>query len=143
MDYLKGRIYRIGEFEVDLAKGCLRRDGQEQYLRQMTFQVLLYLLEERERLVTKDELFDRIWQGAAVTDDALVKCIVEIRKALGDDSHQPRFIKTISGAGYRFIAQVEEIHPDGAIAQPTQPAITQPAITQPAITQPAITQPAI
>jgi tetratricopeptide (TPR) repeat protein/DNA-binding winged helix-turn-helix (wHTH) protein len=124
MNYLHGRIYRIGEFEVDPAKGCLRRDGQEQYLRQMTFQVLLYLLNHHNRLVTKDELFGQVWRGATVTDDALVKCIVEIRKALGDDRRRPRFIKTISRRGYRFIGPVEDIHPDGAI---TQPAVAQSA----------------
>ncbi len=121
---MRRRVYRIEEYEVDSAKGCLRRDGQDQYLRQMTFQVLLYLLDHHKRLVTKDELFEHVWRGAAVTDDALVKCIVEIRKALGDDPHQPRFIKTISRRGYRFIGQVEEIQPDVAIAQP---AITQSA----------------
>jgi tetratricopeptide (TPR) repeat protein/DNA-binding winged helix-turn-helix (wHTH) protein len=109
MDWLDGRVYRLGEFEIDPAKSCLRRNGQEQYLRQMTFHVLLYLIEQRERLVSKDELFEKVWRGVAVTDDALVKCVVEIRKALGDDPHQPRFIKTVSRAGYRLIAQVEEI----------------------------------
>ncbi|MGH9938212.1 MAG: winged helix-turn-helix domain-containing tetratricopeptide repeat protein, partial [Blastocatellia bacterium] len=111
MGCLDGRVYRLGEFEIDPAKGCLRRNGQEQYLRQMTFHVLLYLIEQRERLVSKDELFEQVWHGVAVTDDALVKCIVEIRKALGDDRRQPRFIKTVSRAGYRLIADVEEIPP--------------------------------
>ncbi|MCI0489224.1 MAG: tetratricopeptide repeat protein, partial [Blastocatellia bacterium] len=67
-----------------------------------------YLLEHRERLVTKDELIEKIWEGAAVTDNALAQCIVDIRKALGDDSRRPRFIKTIPKAGYRFISEVEE-----------------------------------
>ena len=111
MGCLDGRVYRLGEFEVDPAKGRLRRNGQDQYLRRMTFHVLLYLIEQRERLVSKDELFEQVWHGVTVTDDALVKCIVEIRKALGDDRRQPRFIKTVSRAGYRLIADVEEILP--------------------------------
>ncbi len=58
--------------------------------------------------MTKEELIEHVWQGAVVTDDALVQCIVDLRKALGDDSRHPRFIKTIPKAGYCFIAEVEE-----------------------------------
>jgi DNA-binding winged helix-turn-helix (wHTH) protein/TolB-like protein len=86
----------------------LKRGDQEDYLRQQTFEVLLYLVEQRERLVSKDELIGAVWRGTAVTDNALAQCIVEIRKALGDDSRQPRFVKTIPKFGYRFIAPVEE-----------------------------------
>jgi len=92
-------IYRLQDLEIDTVRGCLSRRGQEQYLRQQAFQVLLYLLEQRQRLVTKEELVKGIWQDTAVTDNTLVQCIGEIRKALGDDPHQPRFIKTISRSG--------------------------------------------
>ncbi len=109
MQLLDRPIYRVGETEVDPAASCLRRAGAEQVLRQKSFQVLLYLLEHRERLVTKEELIENIWEGAAVTDDALVQIIVDLRRALGDDSRQPRFIRTIPKAGYRFIGQVEEL----------------------------------
>jgi DNA-binding winged helix-turn-helix (wHTH) protein len=109
------RIYRFADVEVDPAQGCLRRNGQEQYLRQQTFQVLLYLLERRDQLVTKDELIERIWQGAAVTDNALAQCVTDIRRALGDDPRQPRLIKTIPKAGYRFIGLVEEAQRNGSV----------------------------
>jgi tetratricopeptide (TPR) repeat protein/DNA-binding winged helix-turn-helix (wHTH) protein len=101
-------IYRISDIEVDPDQSCVRRNGEQQHLRPQTFQVLLYLVERRERLVTKEELIEHVWQGAVVTDDALVQCIVDLRKALGDDSRRPRFIKTIPKAGYCFIAEVEE-----------------------------------
>jgi tetratricopeptide (TPR) repeat protein/DNA-binding winged helix-turn-helix (wHTH) protein len=86
--------------------------------------VLIYLLEQRQRVVTKEELFEHIWPDVAVTDNVVEHCLAEIRKALGDNSRQPRFIKTIPRAGYRFIAPVEEIAPDQNIseeprAQPT------------------------
>jgi hypothetical protein len=58
--------------------------------------------------VSREELIEHVWQGAAVTDDALVQRIVDLRKAFGDDSRHPRFIKTVPKAGYRFIAEVEE-----------------------------------
>ncbi len=101
-------VYRLADIEIDTVRGCLTHGGREQYLRQQAFHVLLYLLEQRQRLVTKEELIEGIWQHTAVTDNALVQCIVDIRKALGDDSHQPRFIKTIPKVGYRFIGLVEE-----------------------------------
>src|SRR6185503_6655574 len=92
----------------------------EQHLRSKTFQVLVYLLEQRERLVAKDELFERVWAGTAVSDNTLEHCLAEIRKILGDDSRRPRFIKTVPRAGYRFIAQVEEIDPSTTPAKPVE-----------------------
>jgi tetratricopeptide (TPR) repeat protein/DNA-binding winged helix-turn-helix (wHTH) protein len=102
-------IYRLAELELDPARSCLRRNGGEQVLRQKSLQVLLYLLEHRERLVGKEELIENVWAGTAVTDDALVQIIVELRKTLGDDSRQPRFIRTVPKAGYHFIGPVEVV----------------------------------
>jgi tetratricopeptide (TPR) repeat protein/DNA-binding winged helix-turn-helix (wHTH) protein len=110
------KVYRIDDIEVDTIQGCVRRLGTELHLRHKTFQVLLYLLEQRHRLVTKEELWESIWQGAAVTDDALTRCVMDIRRALGDDSRQPRFLKTVSKAGYRFVGPVEEAYPEPALA---------------------------
>src|ERR1700704_5080101 len=102
-------LYLLDGVEIDTSRVCLKRDGEERHLRQQTFQVLIYLLEQRERLVTKDELIDHVWQDTAVTDNALEQCLAEIRKVLGDDSRHPRFIKTVPRAGYRFIGEVEEV----------------------------------
>jgi tetratricopeptide (TPR) repeat protein/DNA-binding winged helix-turn-helix (wHTH) protein len=102
-------VYRLDGVEIDTSRFCLRRDGEERHLRQQTFQVLVYLLEQRERLVTKDELINHVWRDTAVTDNALEQCLAEIRKTLGDDSRNPRFIKTVPRAGYRFIGKVEEV----------------------------------
>lgn len=101
-------IYRFENIEVNTLRGYLMRGDVEQHLRQKAFQVLVYLLEQRGRLVTKDELMSEVWNNVAVTDDALVQCIKEIRRVTGDDSHRPRFIKTVPKAGYRFIGQIEE-----------------------------------
>lgn len=101
-------IFRFGDVEVDVSRGCVRRDGQELHLRQQTFQVMIYLLENRERVITKEELLQNIWKETAVTDDALVQCVMDIRRAIGDDSRRPHFIKTLPKVGYRFIGTVEE-----------------------------------
>lgn len=100
--------YRFGGVEVDADRACVIHDGVELPLRPRPFRVLLYLLEHPQRVVTKDELIERVWEGTAVSDDALVKCIGEIRKVLGDDSRNPRFVKTVSKGGYRFIGEFEE-----------------------------------
>jgi tetratricopeptide (TPR) repeat protein/DNA-binding winged helix-turn-helix (wHTH) protein len=107
MGALPEQFYRVGDVEIDVVRGCIRRHGVEQHLRRKTFQVLVYLLEQHERLVTKDEIIEKVWNGLAVTDDALVQCVVDIRKIFGDDSRHPQFIKTIPKLGYRFIAPFE------------------------------------
>lgn len=102
------QIYRFAGVEVDLARECLTLNGEERHLRQKAFQVLVYLLKRRGRVVSKGELFDSVWQDTAVTDDVLVQCVTEIRRAVGDHTHNPQFIKTVPKSGYRFIGQVEE-----------------------------------
>ncbi|HKZ02976.1 MAG TPA: tetratricopeptide repeat protein [Pyrinomonadaceae bacterium] len=109
MNSPKQQTYRLADIEFDTLRGRLRRNGEESYLREQSLQVFCYLIEHRAETVTKEALIDNVWQGTAVTDDALVQCIVEIRKALGDDSRHPQFIKTVPKTGYRFIAPVEEL----------------------------------
>jgi tetratricopeptide (TPR) repeat protein len=107
---VEGTIFRCEGIEIDSSLGCVRRAGEEQHLRQQSFHVLLYLLERRQRVVTREELIASFWSGIAVTDNAVAQCIAEIRKALGDDPREPRFIKTTPKVGYRFIASVTEQH---------------------------------
>jgi tetratricopeptide (TPR) repeat protein len=83
------------------------RGSQVIPLRPKTWSVLLYLAERPGALVTKDELFDALWPDVAVTPDTLNKSIGELRAALGDDSHVPRFIETVTRRGFRFIAATE------------------------------------
>jgi tetratricopeptide (TPR) repeat protein/DNA-binding winged helix-turn-helix (wHTH) protein len=114
-------MFRLnGAFELRTDLGVLRHvEGDEIALRPKTYQTLLYLVRNRHRLVTKEELTSEFWPDTAVTDDALVQCIVELRKALGDAAREPRFIKTVPKLGYRFVGPVEEIQdePTDAIAQ--------------------------
>jgi tetratricopeptide (TPR) repeat protein/DNA-binding winged helix-turn-helix (wHTH) protein/TolB-like protein len=113
--------YRVGDVEVDRLSGCIRTPEGEVYVRPKSLQVLIYLIENRDRLVTKAELIDNFWQDTAVTDDALVQKIKEIRKLLGDDPQRPRFIKTYPRAGYRFISPVEALSKDSPV--PNRPMI--------------------
>jgi DNA-binding response OmpR family regulator len=76
---------RFDRYFLDLDRGCLFLGGNEIALRPKTFAVLHYLIENNGRLISKDELFAAVWPNLAVTDDALVQSIGELRRALGDD----------------------------------------------------------
>jgi TolB-like protein/DNA-binding winged helix-turn-helix (wHTH) protein/Tfp pilus assembly protein PilF len=105
------RIYRFADFTLEVSEHRLRRGSQEIYLRPKTFETLLYLVEHHSHLVKKDELLDTLWADTIVTESTLTHCIEEVRQALQDDAHHPRYLKTIPRVGYKFIAEVEEITP--------------------------------
>lgn len=101
---------RFDRYILDKSRGALLFDGSEIALRPKTFAVLCYLVENSGRLISKDELFAAAWPNLAVTDDALVQSIGELRRALGADGS--RLIKTIPRRGYRFEAAVLAVVPD-------------------------------
>ena len=108
----------FNRYVLDLTRGCLLLDSVEITLRPKTFAVLQFLAENAGRLVSKDELFTAVWPDVAVTDDALVQSIGELRRALGEDG--PRLIKTVPRRGYRFESSVSVDPPHGA----PQPAVS-------------------
>jgi len=103
------RIYRFAEFTLNTGEQTLLRGTDEVYLQPKTFETLVYLVERHGHLVKKNELLDALWADTYVTENALMRCIKEVREALQDDAHQPRFIKTVPRIGYKFIADVEDI----------------------------------
>ena len=88
--------------------------------------LLLYLIENRNRLVRKQELLDKVWPDAMVTENALTRVVGLLRKALNDDSHVPRFLETVPTAGYRFIAKVTVVEENPVIAPPVATKRPQP-----------------
>jgi DNA-binding winged helix-turn-helix (wHTH) protein/TolB-like protein len=124
-------VVRFGAFVLDPARGAVLRDGVEVELRTQSFAVLSHLAGNPGRLVSKDELFDAVWRRVAPSDDSLVQCITEIRKALADTDH--RIIKTVRGKGYRFVAEISPVapspqtmpEPDRTVPRdPSPPAVT-------------------
>ena len=95
------QVYCFGGFTLDPARAALLRNGEEIPLRRRTFDVLTYLVRNSGRLVSKQELFEALWRDVAVTDDSLVQCLVEIRKALADEQQR---VRTVRGRGYLFDA---------------------------------------
>lgn len=104
MQKLPHEIYSFDEFQLDLTRGCLFRGTMEINLRPKSFELLKYLTENQGRLVSKDELIEAVWNETAVTDDSLVQCLKDIRRALGDDAQQ--IIKTVPRRGYIFEKEV-------------------------------------
>src|SRR5713226_512944 len=100
MQQITHQLHRFDGFTLDLARGCLLRGTQEIKLRPKPFEALKYLVENPGRLISKTELIEVIWPDTAVTDDSLVQCMMEVRRALGDDAQQT--IKTVPRRGYIF-----------------------------------------
>ncbi len=112
MGVVSRTTYVINDVIVDLGDEALRlRDGGAAFLRPQAFATLRYLIMNANRLVTKDELMQAVWRAVAVTDDSLVQCIHEIRRALGDDAHS--VLQTVTRRGYRLL-----------LAEPKSPALT-------------------
>ena len=101
------RVYQFGEFELDAGEHQLLRRGAEVRLRPKAFDTLLCLVERHGHVVSKEELLDRVWSGTNVSEAVLTHCIAEVRHALEDEARQPRYLRTLSLAGYKFIAPVE------------------------------------
>ena len=95
-------VFAVNGVAIDLANETLRdASGNPIVLRPQCFAVLRHLIENADRLVTKDALMAAVWPDTAVTDDSLVQCIHEIRRALSDDDHA--ILKTVPKRGYRLV----------------------------------------
>jgi TolB-like protein/DNA-binding winged helix-turn-helix (wHTH) protein/Flp pilus assembly protein TadD len=102
----KERVTLFKGFTLDLARGCVLHSDQPVHLRPQTYEVLKYLVENKGRLISKDKLIEEVWQGRAVTDGSLGKCIEEVREALGPDARQ--YVRNVRGRGYIFDPGVQE-----------------------------------
>ena len=105
--------YQFGGYTLDLVRGCLREGNREIKLRPQTFEILTYFVLNAGRLLTKDELMKAAWAGLFVSDDSLVQCVKEIRRAIGDTAMT--LIKTIPGRGYLFDVPVRAVDPSPAL----------------------------
>jgi Tol biopolymer transport system component/DNA-binding winged helix-turn-helix (wHTH) protein len=108
-------VYRFDEFELDPLKRVLARNGEVVPLTPKRFDILLLLLRNRDRLIDKDELMKEVWQETIVEETNLTHNISVLRKALGERAGEHRFIVTVPGQGYRFVAEVSESHGEGTI----------------------------
>lgn len=100
--------FEFGEFRLDARERQLSRGDRIVRLEPRSFDLLHHLLEHAGKLVRKDELIDAVWAQAVVTDNALTRCMHQVRIALGDNAEAPVYIETVPGSGYRFIAPVKQ-----------------------------------
>src|SRR5437762_1951409 len=106
MQTLSHQILCFDGFTLDLTRGCLLSGSREIKLRPKPFEALQYLVENPGRLINKAEFIHFLWPDTAVTDDSLVQCLMEVRRALGDDAQQ--IIKTVPRRGYIFERPVSD-----------------------------------
>lgn len=99
-------MYRFDAFELDTAKGELSAQGVARAVEPQVFALLVLLVENRERLVSRDEIIDEVWRGRIVSDAAIDSRIKSLRQALDDDGKRQRLVKTIPRKGFRFVAEV-------------------------------------
>ena len=101
--------YRFSEFVLSPRRRVLARGGRELPLIPRYFDLLVFLVAHRSEAVHRRDIFDRVWSDVVVSDSALSQAIRTIRRTLGDDSREPRFIRTVSRHGYQFVwAEVTE-----------------------------------
>ncbi|MBI3796100.1 MAG: transcriptional regulator [Deltaproteobacteria bacterium] len=105
------RLLSFEPFRLDIPNAQLWRGPEVIRLTNKALAVLCHLTERSGQLVTKEELFTAVWPGIVVSDSALVTCIGELRRALGDARQTPQFIETVHGRGYGFIAAVSTTPP--------------------------------
>lgn len=109
---------RFDDFQLDMLNECLWRNGVQISLPPKPFAVLRYLVEHPGRLITHDELLEALWPETYVQPQVLRTYVLELRKLLGDDAAQPRFIQTLPKRGYSFVASVEEVAGKSSVPQP-------------------------
>lgn len=99
-------IFRFEDFELDIARFELRSDGKRVHVEPQVLSLLILLAENAARMVSKDEVIEKIWDGRIVSESAVAARIKAARKAIGDDGKGQRLIRTIHGKGFRFVGEL-------------------------------------
>ena len=121
--------YRFSEFILSPRRRVLLRNGREQPIIPRYFDLLVFLIEHRGEAVHRRDIFDRIWSDVIVSDSALSQAVRTIRRVLGDDSREPRFVRTVSRHGYQFVfPDVVEEEDEGEWKTPPVPSQGEPVV---------------
>jgi Tol biopolymer transport system component/DNA-binding winged helix-turn-helix (wHTH) protein len=103
----KYNIFRFADVEVREREFALIKAGKVLAVEPKAFRVLLHLLRNPQKLISKEELLNAVWGDTAVTEGSLTRCIWLLRRQLGDDINEPHFIETVATVGYRLVCKVE------------------------------------
>ena len=127
-------IYRFETFELDTDRYELRRDGRPVAIEPQVFAVLTLLIENRDRMLPREEIIAAVWTGRAVSDSVLSSRIKSARQAVDDDGDTQRLIRTVHGQGFRFLGDVESTKSTSARADPTSAqALVREILTRPVL----------
>src|SRR5215475_9198249 len=126
-------LYYFYNYTLDEARRELRRTGQLVSVEPKVFQVLLYLLEHRDRVVSKEELLEQCWPEAFVSEAALTRCLAKLRKVVQADRTAPPVIKTLHGQGYRFVADVTVLPPVSSLEAVALPEARDAPASEPQV----------
>ena len=102
-------IFNLGGVELNTEQFSVTRDGQPISVEPKVFDLLVFLIRHRDRLITRDQLFDELWPDRVVSENVLSNEIKLARAVLGDDGNQQKYIRTVRGRGYQFVGEVQEI----------------------------------
>ena len=105
----EGRKFRIGDYVVDTARFRITHRDETVAVEPKVFDLLVHLIRDRDRVLTREQLFEAVWDGREVSDATLSNHVASARRALGDSGELQQTIQTVRGRGYRFVAPVEEI----------------------------------
>lgn len=111
MTTTKSVVFLCKGIEIHEQEFSIVKHGEVLPVEPRAFRVLLYLLRNPQRLITKDELLQSVWDDAVVTENSLARAILKLRQCLGDDAKSPEYIETVSRIGYRFVASVQVLEP--------------------------------
>jgi eukaryotic-like serine/threonine-protein kinase len=103
----RGCIFRFADVEVDERNFSVTKAGEVLPVEPKVFKVLQFLLHHPDRVVRKDELLDAVWNDCSVSESSLTRSVATLRRLLGDDIHEPRYIATVPTVGYRFLCDVK------------------------------------
>jgi Tol biopolymer transport system component/DNA-binding winged helix-turn-helix (wHTH) protein len=120
--------FRWDAFVLDLDAYRLERGGLPVSLEPKAFDLLALMVQRPGHLFSKQEIFDAVWPGTAVTDHALTRVVAQIRRALGDEAREARYLETVPTKGYRWICRVESIDAAAVPPEPVTPPPDQPAL---------------
>ncbi len=121
-------IYRFGPYALDTEIYEFTCAGESTAVEPQVFSVLAFLIEHRDRIVTKDELIEAVWDGRAISDGALNSRINSVRRAVGDDGKTQSVIKTIPRRGFRFVAEMADQATELDQSQPAHVVSDKPSI---------------
>src|ERR1700734_2428589 len=120
-------IFRFGEFQIDALARTLRRKEEIVTLNRRAFDVLLYLVQNPGKVVSRDELLKNVWSDTFVDENSLAQSISVLRRALEEKPGDNSYIVTLPGRGYQFVSQVQVVAPENFAAVPDAAAVVGPS----------------